>query len=42
MNQSRAAARIAAIFVLTGGCFNALADPAYSIATPDTRSEERV
>ena len=36
MNQSRAAARIVAIFVLAGGCFNALADPAYSIATPDT------
>jgi len=28
MNQSRAAARIVAIFVLPGGCFNALADPA--------------
>jgi len=36
MNQSRAAARIVAIFVLAGGCFKALADPAYSIATPDT------
>src|SRR5256886_8579806 len=36
MNQSRAAARSVAIFVLAGGCFNALADPAYSIATPDT------
>src|SRR5438309_7436430 len=36
MNQSRVAARIAAIFVLTGAAFNALADPAYSIATPDT------
>src|SRR2546426_6425853 len=36
MNQSRAAARIVAIFVLAGGCFNALADPAYSIARPDT------
>src|SRR2546425_13198301 len=34
MNQSRAAARIVAIFVLAGGCFDALADPAYSIATP--------
>ena len=36
MNQSRVAARIAAIFVLTGAAFNALADPAYSIARPDT------
>ena len=36
MNRSRVAARIVAIFVLAGGCFNALADPAYSIATPDT------
>src|SRR6266850_5124018 len=36
MNQSRAAARIVAIFVLAGGCFKALADPAYSIAPPDT------
>src|SRR6266850_616437 len=36
MNQSRVAARIVAIFVLAGGCFKALADPAYSIATPDT------
>src|SRR5256886_15173968 len=36
MNQSRAAARSVAIFVLAGGCFNALADPAYSTATPDT------
>src|SRR5438309_4487929 len=36
MNQSRAAARSVAIFVLAGECFNALADPAYSIATPDT------
>src|SRR5256885_7245990 len=35
MNQSRAAARSVAVFVLAGGCFNALADPAYSIATPD-------
>ena len=36
MNRSRAAARSVALFVLAGGCFNALADPAYSIATPDT------